>query len=134
MRLGWSRRRRARRGSRRRASAAGYPTKRLSGLKGYALRSLVSSAASTEECVEIAEIVARMEIHDVLMRQLRAMDRHDWDAVHDCFHPGARLNLPHSDGSVADFVARERDTIYPDFLVSMHFAGNELIEVDGDTA
>jgi len=84
--------------------------------------------------MEIAEIVARMEIHDALMRQLRAMDRHDWDAVYECFHPDAQLHLPHSDGSVGEFVARERDVIYPDFLVSMHFAGNELIEIDGDTA
>jgi hypothetical protein len=90
-------------------------------------------ACATIEAVDVIELIAKQEIHEVLMRFLRGMDRQDWAAVRACFHPGAIHDHGTWRGSIEEFIEREK-SVYERFVVNTHFAGNELIAVDGDTA
>ena len=86
--------------------------------------------------MDLEELSARTEIHDVLLRYCRGLDRVDMDLVRGAFHPDAWIDFPASlhVGSVEgffDFLAAEM----PRFVRTMHFLGNSLIEFDGpDTA
>jgi hypothetical protein len=83
--------------------------------------------------MELAELIAKQEIHEVLMRFLRSMDRQEWEAVRSCFHPGAVHDHGTWRGSIDEFIEREKAT-YGQFSSNTHLGGNELIEIDGDTA
>lgn len=80
----------------------------------------------------IEELTARVEIHDVLLRYCRGLDRIDMSLVRGAFHPDAWVHFPASlhrgsvDGFV-DFLAGEM----PRFVRTMHNLGNSLIEFDG---
>ncbi len=84
----------------------------------------------------IDELSARMEIHDVLLRYCRGLDRVDMSLVRGAFHKDAWIEFPKSlhIGSVEgffEFLTAEM----PRFVRTMHFLGNSLIEFDGpDTA
>ncbi len=82
--------------------------------------------------MNIAELGARTEIHDVLLRYCRGLDRVDMSLVRGAFHPDAYIHFPASlhVGGVEgffDFLAAEM----PRFVRTMHFLGNSLIEFDG---
>ncbi len=82
--------------------------------------------------MNLAELSARAQIHDVLLRYCRGLDRVDMDLVRGTFHRDAWIQFPESlhvgsvDGFV-DFLAAEM----PRFVRTMHFLGNSLIEFDG---
>lgn len=84
--------------------------------------------------MNIEELSARAEIHDVLLRYCRGLDRVDMDLVRGAFHADAWVQFPESlhvgsvDGFV-DFLAAEM----PRFVRTMHNLGNSLIEFDGPT-
>lgn len=86
--------------------------------------------------MDIAELIAREEIRDVLMRYYRGIDRTDWELVRDCFHPDATCDYAtFYAGDVDGFMAYLRsDRALLGFQQTMHFAGNVLVEVDGETA
>jgi hypothetical protein len=80
------------------------------------------------------ELSARAEIHDVLLRYCRGLDRVDMSLVRGAFHKDAFIQFPESlhVGSVEgffNFLAAEM----PRFSRTMHFLGNSLIEFDGPT-
>jgi hypothetical protein len=82
--------------------------------------------------MDLEELSARTEIHDVLLRYCRGLDRVDMDLVRGAFHKDAWIDFPESlhVGSVEgffDFLSGEM----PRFVRTMHFLGNSLIEFDG---
>jgi SnoaL-like domain len=84
--------------------------------------------------MNLEELSARAEIHNVLLRYCRGLDRVDMDLVRGAFHADAWVQFPESlhvgsvDGFV-DFLAAEM----PRFVRTMHNLGNSLIEFDGPT-
>lgn len=80
------------------------------------------------------ELLDKQEIHEVLLRYCRGVDRCDRDLIASCYHPDAVDDH-------GDWVASGKDA--PDHIVKlvkktllagMHFLGNQLIEVEGDVA
>jgi hypothetical protein len=83
---------------------------------------------------------------DALLRQLwdrdriarlprlyaRGIDRRDWDLVRSCFTEDALIEGSRATASAADYIAQLQPGVeyYP---TTMHFMGNQLVEVDGDT-
>ncbi|WP_196248785.1 nuclear transport factor 2 family protein [Rhodococcoides fascians] len=80
------------------------------------------------------EIIDKQDIHDLLMRYCRGCDRGDEALIASCYHEGGVDDH-------GDFVVAAED-VAPLFVKlaarspygSMHFIGNELIEIEGDTA
>jgi SnoaL-like domain len=86
--------------------------------------------------MNLEELSARAEIHDVLLRYCRGLDRVDMNLVRGAFHPDAWVQFPKSlhVGTLEGFVAFLSEEM-PRFVRTMHFLGNSLIEFDGpDTA
>jgi hypothetical protein len=83
--------------------------------------------------MDVAELLAKYEIHEILMRCIRAFDTEEWDIVRSCFHPGAVHDHGTWRGSIDGLIEREMVT-YKQLVGNFHFAGNELITLDGDTA
>jgi len=82
--------------------------------------------------MKIEELSARAQIHDVLLRYCRGLDRIDMSLVRGAFHQDAYIHFPESlhVGGVEgffDFLAEEM----PRFVRTMHFLGNSLIDFDG---
>jgi len=80
---------------------------------------------------EIRILLDKAQIHDVLMRYSRGVDRGDADLVMSVFHPEATLDMgrgPMSAATLAEGITKMTAT------GTMHFIGNEYVEVDGDTA
>ncbi|RVW02920.1 nuclear transport factor 2 family protein [Rhodococcus xishaensis] len=82
------------------------------------------------------ELSDRAEISDVLLRYFRGVDRRDWALVRRCFHADAQTNYaPFYEGGVDNFMQFLTDPAgFGVFDRTFHFAGNQLIELAGDTA
>jgi hypothetical protein len=79
------------------------------------------------------DLVAQQEIRDVLARYTRGIDRMDRELVLSCYHPGAYDDHGEFQGTAeefADWVA----TVLAYFERTMHFLGQQLIELEGDRA
>lgn len=82
--------------------------------------------------MNVEELSSRAEIHDVLLRYCRGLDRVDMSLVRGGFHDDAWVQFPESlhigsvDGFV-DFLSGEM----PRFVRTMHLLGNSLVEFDG---
>ena len=76
----------------------------------------------------------RAEIGDVLLRYFRGVDRRDWTLVRSCFFADARTDYaPFYQGGIDDFMRFLEDPAgFGLFDRTFHFAGNQLIELDGD--
>ncbi len=79
------------------------------------------------------ELVAREEIRDVLFRYARGIDRLDVDLVRSCYHDDAHDDHGAFRGDLEGFLAWVGDVLTY-FDSTMHFLGNQLIEVDGAVA
>ena len=82
----------------------------------------------------LEELSARAQIHDVLLRYCRGLDRVDMSLVRGAFFEDADIQFPASlhIGPVSgflDFLTAEM----PRFKRTMHFLGNSLIEFEGPT-
>jgi len=86
---------------------------------------------STDEALR--ELLDRAAIHDVMLRYARGVDRRDLDLVAACFLQDASYEGALASGTIAEALVRlrERMTRYDS---TMHFIGNQLVELDGDTA
>jgi hypothetical protein len=82
--------------------------------------------------MNLEELSARAEIHDVLLRYCRGLDRVDMNLVRGAFHEDAWIQFPESlhVGSVDGFVSFLTEEM-PRFARTMHFLGNSLIDFDG---
>lgn len=86
--------------------------------------------ADTELLAKLREVADRQEIHQVLMRYSRGVDRQDEALLRSVFHPGA-IN---DDGTSAPATKLARRVAELERLPRMHFIGNILIELEGDMA
>lgn len=83
--------------------------------------------------MDIDDLVAQQEIRDVLIRYTRGIDRMDADLVRSTYHPDAHDDHGAYQGDVDGFIEWvQRALSY--FDATMHFIGNQLVEVDGDVA
>lgn len=81
----------------------------------------------------LRELLDRTAIQDVLLRYARGVDRRDLDLVASCFTPDATYEGALARGTIADALARLRDRMAR-YDSTMHFIGNQLIEIRGDLA
>jgi hypothetical protein len=85
--------------------------------------------------VRLATLLAKQDIHDVLARYLRAVDRGDVEALRACYLPGATED--HGGvftGSASDYVDSVADALRHPRSVTTHAMTNVLVEVDGARA
>lgn len=80
----------------------------------------------------IDDLIAESEIKDLHIRFCRANDRRDEELMLSCFHPDAVVEL-HKPYPIAEFVAFGNQMLSR-YTVTWHNTGNQLVEVDGDTA
>ena len=80
----------------------------------------------------IDDLVAQQEIRDVLIRYTRGVDRMDLELVRSCYWPGAHDDHGAFQGTVEEFLEWLEVLRY--YESTMHFIGNQLVELDGDTA
>jgi hypothetical protein len=81
----------------------------------------------------VETLLAKQEIADVIYRYARGIDRLDLDLVRSCYHPDAYDDHGTLKGNVDEFIAGV-EAFLPQFVVTQHFMGNMLIEVDGEKA
>ncbi|HYD47692.1 MAG TPA: nuclear transport factor 2 family protein [Terriglobales bacterium] len=81
----------------------------------------------------IDDVIAEAEIRELQMRYCRAVDRMDFDLLRGCFHPDAQTDYGYFGGDVDAFIAAAREGLKA-YSVTTHFTGNQLIEIDGDSA
>ena len=82
---------------------------------------------------ELAALVDKQAIAEVVLRYCRGIDRLDMELVRSCYHPGG---IDHHTGFEGD---RDAYVLWVEPLLrrltsSMHMVGNQLIELDGDLA
>lgn len=82
----------------------------------------------------IDDLVAQQEIRDVLLLYTRGIDRMDAGLVRSCYHPDAHDDHGAFRGSVDELMEWLRESVWSYFDSTMHFIGNQLVEVDGDRA
>jgi hypothetical protein len=81
----------------------------------------------------IEVFLAEAEIRDVQMRYCRAADRMDFELFRNCFHEDAYTDYGFYKGGVDGFIAMGQEGLKA-YTATTHFTGNQLIEVDGDSA
>lgn len=87
----------------------------------------------TNPDARLARVADQQEIRDVVHRYCRGIDRQDYDLVRSCYHPDATDDHGDFRGGIDDFIDYIRVGL-PRFERTMHFIGNVLVDVDGDTA
>lgn len=81
----------------------------------------------------LEELLAEAAIRDVQIRYCRAVDRMDFDLLRSCFHPDATAEYGFFQGGVDAFVEMAGRELQA-YTGTVHFTGNQLVEVDGDSA
>ncbi len=87
---------------------------------------------STTEAA-VRALIDRAAIHDVLLRYARGVDRRDFDLVASCFMRDAAYEGALAHGRIEDALAALPARMAR-YASTMHFMGNQLIELAGDTA
>ncbi|WP_245647032.1 nuclear transport factor 2 family protein [Microtetraspora niveoalba] len=76
----------------------------------------------------------RREIHEVVLRYCRGVDRLDFDLVRSAYHPDAIDHHTGFEGSVDDYLAWVEPKLRARRGGTMHILGNHLVELHGDEA
>ena len=79
-------------------------------------------------------LIDKEEIREVVYKFAHGVDRHNWDMAKSCFHEGAYDNHGVFSGDAAEYITWVSENLPKLAHGTMHFVGNSLIEVDGDTA
>jgi hypothetical protein len=79
------------------------------------------------------EMLAEAAIRKLQARYCRAVDRLDFDLLRTCFHPDATTDFGFYVGGVDGFIAQAQEGLQS-FTNTIHFTGNQLVEVNGDGA
>ena len=85
----------------------------------------------TERALRV--LLDKQEIHEVLMRYCRGIDRCDAELLHSVYHPDATDDHGLFKGKAYDFIPWALNALARDEGTS-HYIANELIELDGDVA
>lgn len=83
---------------------------------------------------QLQMLLDERKIYGVLMRYCRGVDRCDKVLMASCYHPDARDDHGTWQVSGSEVAQHVFDLVKPGDAVAMHFAGNVLIEVEGDVA
>jgi hypothetical protein len=83
---------------------------------------------------KLRHMLAEREIHNVLLRYCRGVDRCDAELIADCFHEDARDDHGNWLATGSDVAQHIVGLVKPGTARAMHFMGNVLIEVEGDVA
>jgi SnoaL-like domain len=83
---------------------------------------------------DLRVLLDKQEIHEVMMRYCRAVDRVDEELLRSVYHPDAVDNHGLFNGKASDFVPWCIRQLREAYTATQHFIGNELIEVQGDQA
>jgi 3-phenylpropionate/cinnamic acid dioxygenase small subunit len=80
----------------------------------------------------VREARDRDQIAQLIVTYAQGIDRRDWDLVRSCFADDASVEGSRTTAPIDPYLAEMRPGVdyYP---TTMHFMGNQLIEVDGDT-
>lgn len=92
-----------------------------------------TSSAATGLDPRMQLLYDKQEIYDVVMRYCRGIDRVDLGLVLSCYHPDADDDHGSFHGTPKAFV-EWLGPVLGAFVSTMHFIGNHLADVDGDTA
>ncbi|MBC7304655.1 MAG: nuclear transport factor 2 family protein [Nocardia sp.] len=76
----------------------------------------------------------RTQIHDVILRYCRGIDRLDFDLVRSAYHPDAIDHHTGFDGKVDDYLAWVEPKLRARTGGTMHMVANHLVDLLGDTA
>lgn len=83
---------------------------------------------------DIQTLIDEAAIKKVHLRYCRGVDRMDWDMVRSCYHPdGTDDHGSAFSGGLEPFIDWVSVAL-PRYEMTQHFTGNQLVEVDGDTA
>jgi ketosteroid isomerase-like protein len=95
------------------------------------------SASTVENALQLAPEVQRLldeaAIRRVHLDYCRGVDRRDWELVRSCYHPDAIDYHGPFEGGVDAFIewaVELMDTV----AMTMHFVGNQIVDVEGDVA
>jgi hypothetical protein len=88
--------------------------------------------ANTDPAVR--SLLDKQEIHEVLMRYCRAVDRLDEALLRSVYHPDATDDHGMFSGPASEFVTWVMKFQRENFVNSIHSISNELVEIDGDVA
>ena len=78
-------------------------------------------------------MTTREDVGDVILRYARGVDRRDWELVRSCFADDAVVEGSRFSGPVDEYLATLRPGV-ESFPTTMHFMGNQLVEIDGNRA
>lgn len=81
-----------------------------------------------------AELMARQQIHDVLIRYCRGADRCDAAMMKSCFHEDAWDDHGFFSGPANEFAEQAAKNLRERFTSVKHYMTNEYVEIDGDQA
>jgi hypothetical protein len=81
----------------------------------------------------IEEVLAEAAIKDIQVRYCRGCDRMDFELLRSCFHPDAVTEYGFFGGTVDQFIDSAKQAL-PGFVATTHNTGNQVVEVEGDTA
>lgn len=81
----------------------------------------------------LRRVADEADVAKVILRYAQGIDRRDFDQVRACFAPDARVEGTQHSGPVSDYLPKLLAGVET-FPATMHFMGNQLREVDGDTA
>jgi hypothetical protein len=83
---------------------------------------------------QLQELLDKQEIHDVLMRYCRGVDRRDVAIVRSIYHPDSHDDHGYWRGNGLDFAAFVVDRLTKANSATTHSVTNVLVEVDGNVA
>jgi ketosteroid isomerase-like protein len=82
----------------------------------------------------VAALLDKQEIHETLLRYFRGIDRCDAELIASAFHPDAVAEHGPNQFTGADIGERTSTGMREHYRASMHFTGNQMIELHGDVA
>lgn len=88
--------------------------------------------AATDLATTVRELKDRDQIARLVRTYARGVDRRDWDLVRSCFAADAVVEGSRTSAPLGPYL----DDLIPGveyYPSTMHFMGNQLVEVDGDT-
>jgi hypothetical protein len=83
--------------------------------------------------VVVEEFIAKQDLHEVMARYCRGIDRADEDILLSVWHEDATVDYGFMKGSAREF-CRQMTAINEDIIRTIHCVSNELFEVNGDKA
>jgi hypothetical protein len=73
------------------------------------------------------------QVTQLVYRYAQGIDRRDWDQVRSCFADDAVAHGSRTSAPIDEYLAVLRPGVEY-FPTTMHFMGNQIVELDGDTA